>query len=178
MLVLRVDGDPLRHEVGDDSRVAKLSGQVDAAEALPVLQIGIGAVLEEQHHHAYVSLPDGPMERRGHKLAAHGIHIRPNSQQVRHDLSTIVDSGPMQKTHVLLVGLVDIPPALHELSQPIECAVLRGLDGVEGGGVGLRRRLGVRLETNGGSRAVAVNGITCSRGLTIVVAVEGGVAAG
>lgn len=99
------------------------------------------------------------MQRGGAQLSADGVDDGPLLQEILDDGLPVVDSGPMEESDGLGVGSVDVPAGVHQLLDPGDGAVLRGLDYVELAVVevgGRRRRVapgrrGLRREARGGA---------------------------
>lgn len=109
-----------------------------------------------------MSLSSGPVQGRGIKFAAHGIHGGALLEEVPDDVPTIVNGRPMKQGDRFAVRLIDIPAGFNQLPYSGNGTILGGLNDIEatviwlhgrgGGLLGDQRRLSLVVWLLTGSR--------------------------
>ena len=85
--------------------------------------------------------PDGPVQRGGAEVAAAGVHLGAQADEVGRQRHPVVDGRPVQQRHVDGVTTVDVIALLDQLAAPLQHAVL----GVGAGSAGAAERGGGEL---------------------------------
>lgn len=107
-------GPPLQEHA--TVRVVALDDGVAQQEA--VLDVDVGAVVQEDAHATGALADDGQLQRRG-ALVAEGVHLRPELQQQSHERVPAVVGGHVQRRPaVVALGVDDVAAELRLQHQP------------------------------------------------------------
>lgn len=107
-------GPPLQEHA--TVRVVALDDGVAQQEA--VLDVDVGAVVQEDAHAAGALADDGQLQRCG-ALVAEGVHLRPELQQQSHERVPAVVGGHVQRRPaVVALGVDDVAAELRLQHQP------------------------------------------------------------